>query len=159
MEDVRRARTDAERLRSDAEARLDSARERVRDLDEQRARIERQSEQLEAEAQKGLEERVRDAMRRLDRAQALVSQLPKESSGAMRAELEALEADLTGATLSDRRRDFLATLSKGSLVYLPRYRQRVLVHKVDRARREVVCKLGAMKIKVSFDEVTPYEAL
>ena len=45
------------------------------------------------------------------------------------------------------------------MVYLPRYRQRVMVHKVDRDKRQVVCKLGSMKVQVTFDEVTPYESL
>jgi hypothetical protein len=73
--------------------------------------------------------------------------------------LDRLQADLSGASLTDRRRTFLAGLGKGSLVYLPRYRKRVLVHKLDREREEVVCKLGAMKVRVPFDEVTPYESL
>ena len=73
--------------------------------------------------------------------------------------LDRLQADLSGASLTDRRRSFLASLGKGSLVYLPRYRKRVLVHKLDREREEVVCKMGSMKVRVAFDEVTPYESL
>ena len=159
MEDVRRARLEAERLRSEAEARHARAQERLRDLDDKQAEIDRRGEQLEAEAQKGIEERVRDALRQLARARSLLPQLPRESQAAMRDALEALEADLSGASLTDRRTRFLDSLGKGSLVYLPRYRQRVLVHKVDREKREVTCKLGAMKVQVAFDEVTPYESL
>ena len=48
---------------------------------------------------------------------------------------------------------------EGSLVFLPRYRQRVIVHKLDHDRRMLVAKMGSMKVKVSFDEVTPYESL
>ncbi|MFT7678357.1 MAG: hypothetical protein ACI8QC_002343, partial [Planctomycetota bacterium] len=58
-----------------------------------------------------------------------------------------------------RRTAFLDTIKKGSLVYLPRYRQRVLVHKLNREKREVTCKLGSMKVTVTFDEITPYESL
>lgn len=159
MEDVRHARTDAERARSDAELRLAEANERTRELEAKRSELDRRGEQLEAEAQKGIEERVRDAARRLERAKALLAQLPKETGAEMAELLRQLEADLTGATLTDRRQSFLASLGKGSLVYLPRYRQRVLVHRIDKQRREVTCRLGSMKIKVSFDEVTPYEAL
>ena len=159
MEDVRLARLEAERLRAEAEQRVEEAAARLRDLDDRRAEIDRRSEQLEAEAQKGIEERVRDAAKQLERARALLSQLPKESGGAMREVLDRLEADLTGASLTDRRQAFLDGLGKGSLVYLPRYRQRVIVHKLDKARREVTCKLGSMKVQVSFDEVTPYESL
>ncbi|MCP3918278.1 MAG: hypothetical protein GY711_22250 [bacterium] len=159
MEDVRVARTKAEQVRNDAETELDSARATRRALEEKEAEIERRSEQLEQEAQRGLEERVRDAMRQLERAKALLDQVPKKAGEPLAAVLDALGEDLSGASLTERRQAFLATLGKGSLVYLPRYRQRVLVHKVDKARREVVCKLGNMKIKVTYDEVTPYESL
>ena len=77
----------------------------------------------------------------------------------MRERLDALEGHLTGATLSERRKSFLDGLSKGSFVYLPRYRQRVVVQKVDKQKREVSVKLGKMSMRVSFDEVTLYEAM
>lgn len=159
MEDLRRARLEAERLRADAEARVADAAARVRELEEERGELSRRGEQLEAEAQKGIEERVRDALRQVERARALLAQVPKEAAGPMREVLERLEAELTGATLSERRQAFLDGLRKGALVYLPRYRQRVLVHKVDRGKREVTCKLGSMKVRVGFEEVTPYDAL
>lgn len=159
MEEVRVARTAAEELRAGAEARLDEARERIVELEDVRGDLDRRSEQLEAEAQKGIEERVRDGLRKVGRARALLSQIPKETAVSLGHLLDELEADLTGASLSERREAFLASLRKGSLVYLPRYRQRVLVHKINAAKREVVCKLGGMKLHVTFEEVTPYESL
>ena len=146
-------------MRSKAEAELEEARARARDLEQRAEEMERRGELLEKEAQRGIEERVRDAMRRLERAQQLVEQLPAGSGEAMREALGALEADLTGAALSDRRQEFLDSLAKGSLVYVPRYRQRLMVHKVDRDKREVVVKLGSMKMRVSMDEVTLYESI
>jgi dsDNA-specific endonuclease/ATPase MutS2 len=159
MEEVRVARTAAEELRVGAEAQLDEARERIVELEDVRGDLDRRSEQLEAEAQKGIEERVRDGLRKVVRARALLSQVPKETALSLGKLLDELEADLTGATLSERRAAFLSSLRKGSLVYLPRYRQRVLVHKINAAKREVVCKLGGMKLHVTFEEVTPYESL
>jgi DNA mismatch repair protein MutS2 len=157
--DVRTARIEAERVRKRTESERDRAREEANRLAGERERLERRSEQVEAEAQKGLEERVREAARGLERARALLPQLGAEARRAMEEVLDRLQADLSGASLTDRRRTFLAGLGKGSLVYLPRYRKRVLVHKLDREREEVVCKLGAMKVRVPFDEVTPYESL
>ncbi|MCB9906389.1 MAG: hypothetical protein H6830_01590 [Planctomycetes bacterium] len=159
MGDVRKARVEAEATRKHAEASLDDARATALELQERAQELERRSEQLEKEAQKGLEERLRDGMRNLDRARTFLSQMPKEVAQALGTLLDQLSADLSGATLTDRRQSFIQSLGKGSLVYLPRYRQRVMVHKVDRDRRIVVCKLGSMKIQVPFDEVTPYEAL
>ncbi len=159
MGDVRKARVQAEATRKSAESQLDDAREKAREVDERAQEIERRSDQLEKEAQKGLEERLRDGMRNIDRLRTLLSQVPKEAAGSMGGILDQLEADLSGATLTDRRQAFIQSLKKGSMVYLPRYRQRVMVHKVDRDKRQVVCKLGSMKVQVTFDEVTPYESL
>ena len=159
MEEVRVARTAAEELRADAEERLDEARARIVELEDVRGDLDRRGEQLEAEAQRGIEERVRDGLRKVQRARALLAQVPKKTARNLGTLLDELEADLTGASLSERRQAFLASLRKGSLVYLPRYRQRVLVHKINADKREVVCKLGSMKLHVTFEEVTPYESL
>tara|TARA_R110002073_G_scaffold88220_2_gene209358 strand:- start:14460 stop:16607 length:2148 start_codon:yes stop_codon:yes gene_type:complete len=159
MDDVRDARVQAEAVRNAAEGERDKAREVTRELETRREELERRSDQLEAEAQRGLEERVRDAARGVDRARALLPQLSNEAAQAMAAILNQLDQDLSGASLTERRQTFLDSLRKGSLVYLPRYRQRVLVHKLDREKREVVCKLGSMKVRVAYDEVTPYESL
>jgi len=159
MDDVRHARLSAEKVRSEADDRLEDAQRVALEATQRKQEIERKGELLEAEAQKGLEERVRDAARRLERARVLLHQLPKSARDELEQELDALGAELSGAALTDRRRVFIDGLGKGSLVYVPRYRQRCLVHKVDRVKREVVVKLGSMKMRVSFDEVTTYEAL
>jgi len=159
MSDVRSARMAAEETRLGAEAELARARERSRAIEDKETELDRRIEQLEKEAQKGIEERVRDASRTLARGRKLLDQLPPATRREMEETLDQLDAELTGASLSERREAFIAGLKKGSLVYLPRYRQRVLVHKVDRERRQVIAKLGSMKVKVSYDEVTPYESL
>ncbi|MEZ6020413.1 MAG: hypothetical protein R3F17_10015 [Planctomycetota bacterium] len=159
MGDVRQARVEAENTRKSAEQELESARAKARQVEERAQEIERRSDQLEREAQRGLEERLRDGMRNIERARALLPQIKGEVAGRLEGVLDQLAADLSGATLTDRRAAFLQGLGKGSLVYLPRYRQRVMVHKVDREKRIVVCKLGSMKVQVAFDEVTPYESL
>lgn len=159
MEELRKARVAAEATRQTAERDREDASRARREVEEQRVALEERSQQLEAEAQKGIEERVRDAMRQLAKARLRLDQVPPEARRELAEVLDALEADLTGASLSERRQTFLQTLGKGSLVYLPRYRQRVIVHKVNREKRELVAKLGAMNVKVSFDEVTPYESL
>lgn len=159
MDDVRDARTAAERVRGLAESRLEEAERTSRELTDLRDDLERRGELLEAEAQRGLEERVREAQRALERARALLPQIAGEARGVMEGALDALAGALGGATLTERRKQFLETMKKGDLVYLPRYRQRVPVHKVSREKQQVVVKLGSMKLTVSFDEVTLYESL
>jgi DNA mismatch repair protein MutS2 len=159
MAEVREVRTKAERARGSAEARLEDAAAAQREIKAERVELDRSRELLEAEAQRGLEERVRGARATLERARALLPQL----STAQRAEMEAVLGDmdkaLGGASLTERRQEFLESMRKGDLVYLPRYKQRCSVHKVKRAEQEVVVKLGQMKLTVSFEEVTLYESL
>lgn len=158
MADMRIARTQAERVRTQAETRLEDVSRATREIEEKRQAIDRRGELLEAEAQKSIEERVRQARQHLARAQAFLAQLSPSQRKGMEEALSDLERELSGTALSDRRQAFLEGLRKGSYVYLPRYRQRVAVQKVDHANREVTVQLGQMKMKVSFDEVASYEA-
>ncbi len=159
MADVREARTQAERVRSEAEGRLEEASRASRAAEDKRQELERRGELLEAEAQRGIEERVREARGVLERARTLLDQIPPAQRERLAEVLRQADDELSGAALSERRREFLAGLKKGSYVYLPRYRQRCAVEKVDAKKREVSVQLGTMKLKVPFDEVTWYENL
>ena len=151
------ARQEAERARSRAEEQLEAASRTSRETEEHRRAVERRGELLETEAQHQLEARVRGARQRLERARAVIAQLPRAAQEAMEAELDALDRELSGAVLSERRQEFLDSLSKGSFVYLPRYRKRCLIHKVDRQKSEVRVQLGNMQVTVSFDELASFE--
>jgi len=153
LAEVRTARVHAERVRSEAEERLEGVARASREIEEARAAVARKGEMLEAEAQRGIEERVRSSREALERARALLDQVPPVPRAAISSALEALEGEITGAALSERREAFLAGLKKGSWVYLPRYAQRVAVARVDRGAREVVVLVGSMRMKVSFDEI------
>jgi DNA mismatch repair protein MutS2 len=157
MADMRDARTQAEKARGAAESRLEDAERMREEAVATRRALEQKSELLEAEAQQSIEERVRNAARVLERARALLEQLPAAQRGAMQQALGELEAELSGSALSSRRAQFLESLKKGSFVYVPRYKQRLAVQKVDRAAREVTVQLGNMRMRVSFDEVSAWE--
>jgi len=153
MAEVRVARTQAERVRSEVEERLEDVSRASREVEEARAAVERKGEMLEAEAQRGIEDRVRASRRALERARALLDQLAPAPRAAMDEALRVLDAEITGAALSERRARFLAGLKKGSWVYLPRFRRRVPVLRVDRRARMVTVHLGAARLEVSFDEL------
>ncbi len=157
MEDMRGARMQAERVRSEAETRLQEVEEAKRAVKTTQEQLAQKSEMLEAEAQKSIEQRVREAMKRVGEAKTLLPQLPAAQKQAMERLLNELEGELSGSALGERRAAFLASLKKGSFVYIPRYKQRALVHKLDHAKREVTVKLGAMTLTVTFDELSTGE--
>jgi DNA mismatch repair protein MutS2 len=159
MSDVRDAREAAERLRSSAERRLEEVGAAEREARERERALAERGERLEAEAQRGIEERVAAARRTLVEARALLSQVPARASEALRARLDEAEAELSGAALSERRKAFLAGLAKGQLVYVPRFRQRCVIQRLDRARERLKVGVGKLAVELSFDEVTWYDAL
>ena len=159
MAQVRGAREEAERVRSETEQRLVGVARDEQTLARKQADLERRRDLLEAEAQRGLEERVREARRRLESARALLAQLPAEGARALEQALEAIDAELVGASLTERRRDFLDGLAKGRFVYLPRYKKRCVVTRIDRSRRQLKVRLGKMVMEVPFDEVTWAESI
>jgi DNA mismatch repair protein MutS2 len=158
MADVRVARTQAERVRSETEQRLQDAEKAVQEAEARKAEVTRKGEMLEAEAQRSVEDRVRAARARLQRVLPLLAQVPAAARAALEAEVAALDAELSGSAISERRQAFLDGLRKGSFVYLPRYRQRVPVQKVDHARRELKVLLGGLPTTVSFDDVTALDS-
>ena len=62
-------------------------------------------------------------------------------------------------TLSERREQFLRSMKKGNLDWLPRYKKRCQVVRVRKDRREVVVRLGSQELTVDFEDVTFYESL
>jgi DNA mismatch repair protein MutS2 len=159
MADVRAVRTQAEKTRFEAESSLVAASVREREVAQRSSEFERKHELIEAEAQRGLEERLRGARSALERARSLLPQLASSQRDEMQKVLDDLDAGLSGAGLTERRSQFLASMKKGDLVYLPRYRQRCQIHRVHRDKSTVVVKLGSMKLSVDFDDVTLYESL
>jgi dsDNA-specific endonuclease/ATPase MutS2 len=133
--------------------------ERLRALEAERDELRRRGETLEAEAQRGVEERVARARPALARARATLGQLSKAQQRTMAVELDALEEALVGATLSERRAEFLTALKKNDHVWLPKYKKRCQVVRIKKEKREVVVRLLRAELTVSFDDVTFYESL
>ena len=128
-------------------------------LEEERQSLARKSDSLADEAQRSLDERLRGARDGLMQGRNLLNGIPASQSAELQAVFDRIEAHLVGATLTDKRKEFVESLRKGDSVYLPRYGRRCQVHKVDREGGEAVVKLGSMKLRVGLDEITWLESL
>ena len=159
FEELRATRLRAEEARSAAEAKLEEASHTSRELDEERAALNLKSGALADEAQRDLDERLRDARGGLMRGRKLLDGVPAAQRVELEAVLNGIEQSLVGATLTERRQEFLDSLRKGDSVFLPSYGRRCQIHKVDREASEAVVKLGAMKLRVDLGDITWLESL
>jgi DNA mismatch repair protein MutS2 len=159
MDDLRTAREQSERDRSSAEQRLAAAASRQAELEQEAAELARRSANLADEAQVALERRLSEARALLQRLRARAAQTPAPHGQAFEALAAELEAALSAGGLTDRRQAFLDGLKKGALVYLPRYRKRCPVLRLDRPRGRIVVRLGQRELDLSLDEVSAFEAV
>lgn len=155
---VRGAREEAERLRGRAETTLADLSRQSEHVETRAQDLERKIAQVEHEAQRALEARVAAARAHLAAARSLLPQVPRTVAQALAERLEAAEADLAGASLSERRAAFLAGLKSGDYVWLPRYRKRCLVLRLLRKSGTVQVQLGPAALEVALDEVRQGEA-
>ena len=159
FEELRATRLRAEEARSAADDRLEEATQVNRDLELERESLARKSDSLADEAQRSLDERLRGARDGLMEGRSLLNGVPSSQRAELQAVFDRIEQHLVGATLTEKREEFLGSLRKGDSVYLPRYGRRCQVHKIDREGSKAVVKLGSMKLTVGLDEITWLESL
>jgi DNA mismatch repair protein MutS2 len=159
LADVRQSREQAEAMRLEAEARLEAVAGDEREFQHRVDSLEDREGRVEAEAQRALEERLEATKPQITAAAALLSQLPNAPREALKGILEDLESALRGATLGEKRDEFLKKLKKGQLIYVPRFKRRCAVTRIWKARGEVSVRMGRTDITLSIDQVTEYESL
>lgn len=155
-----RATEQASRARKAALDHLESAELERRKAEEMRAELERRVAELEAKAKRLEHEKEAEIARALERTRERGRQLLAELGtlpAPLQPRLEAIErflADLPAESrLLERRAAYLASRRKGDTVFLPKYREHVVVRKVDRERRRITVLYKNLPLEADFDEV------
>lgn len=150
--DVRRR---AERLRESARDADEEARRRLREAAEEEDASRHRAELRLREAEMAFRD-LRSAVERLlerDGA-ALCGRLPAPSAAGAGALFDALRRLFEENDLGRRWGDFLAGLRKGEVVYVPRFRERLRVVKVEPRRQRAKLRRGNLEIEVPFHEIS-----
>lgn len=155
LADVGRVRRDAELLRErarDLEAEARETQERIAQ-DEEVAQY--RAALREAEAEEAFVEHARrvDELRR-ETLEPLLSRLKGQERADLAAIVEALQRELEQCDLGQRWQQFMSSLKKGTLVYVPKFRDRLQVLKVHRNRETVKLRHGNMEVELGFRDVT-----
>ncbi|MEZ5990085.1 MAG: hypothetical protein R3F30_13365 [Planctomycetota bacterium] len=151
---VQVARQAAEQQRRAAErtrARIDTE---ERELADRQARFEQRESWLREEAEHFVEEELKAARSLLTEPLAQFVNAPEPYREKARGLVKLLEELLAGTSLGRRRERYLAQVKKGHMVYVPRYRRRCKVLKLERARRRVHVEMGGLKVEVPFEEIS-----
>ena len=159
IEEVRQVRSDAEQSRHRAKEMEARSERQLEEAQEKNRAAEERSVALSAEADRVVEESFRTVQREVD---AMIGHLPSMPQG-VRGEIEEgvmrILAALESTSLGAKREQFIKKLNAGDWVYVPKFRQRCVVRRVDHKREEIHVQVGAIAMQLGFAEVTWYETL
>jgi DNA mismatch repair protein MutS2 len=151
---VERTRRAAEQHRQQAEAIHKEAAGRAVELQEKEAAADRRQTWIHEEAEHFVDEELRAARELLREPLKQFLNAPHPYDEKARGMLALLDGLLSRSSLGRRREQFVGELKKGFVVYVPRFRRRGDVLKIDRKRRLLTVKLGDLTLELPFDEVS-----
>jgi DNA mismatch repair protein MutS2 len=142
-----RSLSEADDLREVARSVRHEAEEELREARDRRVHVEKEAEDEMAEALSRVRGLVVDVMKELGNA-------PKPFGEKARELGERALAEIRATPLGQRREEFVATLSRGDEVFVPRLSERFRVHAVKKKTRTLVLCRGSLKVEIPFDDVT-----
>lgn len=147
-------RSEAERTLREAETMRQDTRELKDRAEDEYRRAEHRREHVESEAEDEM-----DAT--LGRVRALITEFAREMANAPKPfgpkaneYIRRAEEEIRATPLMKRREEFALTLHRGDEVYVPRLKEKLMVHQVKKKDRKVVLIKGNMRIEVSFGDLT-----
>lgn len=150
----------ASRARRAALDHLEGAEQERRKAEAMRSDLERRVAELEAKAKRLEREKEGEIARVLEATRARGQQLLAELGtlpAALQPRLEAILrflAELPAASrLLERRAAYLASRKKGDTVFLPKYRESVVVRRVDKERQRITVLYRGLPLEAGFEEV------
>src|SRR4029079_4955299 len=110
--------------------------------------LTRRKEWLQEEADHLVDEEIKAARSLLAMPLREFTNAPQPYGQKAKELLEALDFILGRSPLARRRLKYIETLKKGDIVYVPRYRRRCVVQKVDRARKQIFVAMGELRAEI-----------
>ncbi len=151
MEQSRR-RVEKERRRAERTRRRVQGEAKV--YEERFREIEALEDSLEAEAQQVVDDSVREAKDRLTPLVEQLKNVPKTHRAVVDTLAAEIERLLVSTPLGAKREEFARSLKKEDEVYIPKFRDRAKVKKIDKGGRRLTVLLNGISTEISFDDVT-----
>ena len=151
MEKTRRR---IEREKKKIETARRKAQGEVREFEERNQELVATRGSLHQEMEEEVDAVLRDAKGRLLPIVERLRNLPKIHQGVVEELIEAVEKCMVGTPLGKKREKFVRSLKKGDEVYVPKFRDRATVRKIDKGGRLLTVLLNGLSLEISFDDVS-----
>jgi DNA mismatch repair protein MutS2 len=144
---VEKERRRAERVRQRVQGEARAYEERRREVEAERGVFQAEAEQVVDGAMRAAKERLLPLVEQL-------KNVPKTHQGVVDTLKEELERLLVATPLGEKREAFARSLKKDDDVYIPKFRERARVRKVDKGNRVVTVLLNGIPTEIGFDDVS-----
>ena len=151
---VQRTRKAAEAHRREAEVTRQRTEGAAAELRQKVEEVDRREAWIREEAEHFVDEELRAARGLLIEPLKQFLNAPAPHDERAAGLIKLVEGLLGSSSLGRRRESYVADVKKGHVVYVPRFRRRCTVLKVDRKRRLLRVEVGGLKMEVSFDDVS-----
>ncbi|MBI4606663.1 MAG: endonuclease MutS2 [Planctomycetes bacterium] len=150
--ELSRRRTERERRRAERLRRR--AQGEARAYEERRREVEVEREAMLREAQQVVDESVRQARERLLELVGGLKSLPKTHQPIADTLREEVDRLLVATPLGMKREEFARSLKKEDDVYVPKFRAKAKVKKVDKGGRLLTVLMNGILTEIGFDDVS-----
>jgi DNA mismatch repair protein MutS2 len=137
----------AERVRRRAQGDARVYRERLEEVESRRTAAE-------SEAQMIVDETVRKARETLSPLIDHLKNVPKTHRPLVDTLAEEVDRLLVSTPLGERREAYARSLKKEDWVYIPKFRERAKVRKIDKGHRKLTVLLNGIPMEVGFDDIS-----
>lgn len=158
IQKLQESRQELEATRKVSEKHLLRSKNLAKSAEEKQKHLEKKSRRIKNEAEGVIDVVLKELRNELAPLLRQLANVPKPHKSIVEKIEAVLLATFKGTSLSDRRRQYIATLKKQDEVYVPRLGQKCRIRKFHRADEKITVMMGNMTVEIVYDDVGIIEA-
>jgi DNA mismatch repair protein MutS2 len=148
---VEKERRRVEKARRKVQGEVRAYEERLREVEQARGTLEEEAQQL-------VDESVRNVKARIEPLVEQLKSVPKTHRPIVDKLQEEVNQLLLATPLGEKREAFARSLKKEDDVYVPKFREKARVKKIDKSGRVITVLLNGIPTEIGFDDISWIEA-
>lgn len=126
----------------------------VKEFEERKQELEAESATLRQEMEEEIDSVLRQAKMKLQPMLDRLQNVPKSHRELVDQLRAAVDDCMVSTPLGEKREAFARSLKKGDQVFVPKFRERAEVRKIDKGGRLLTVLLNGLRVQIGFDDVS-----
>jgi len=153
MDGIARARIQVEHELAEARSRTQETERLKEEAASDKEEVAGKKAMLEEEAEREIDSSLRSSREEIHAVLARLRFVPEPHKQALRELEEVVERIVERTSLAAKRREFIKTLRKGDMVYIPRYREKCRVLRLKKKEKKLEVEYRNLLVDIPFSDV------